>query len=156
METIQHYTLGLVFDDQLLNVLLIRKNRPAWQAGKLNGVGGKLEAGETPLEGMVREFQEETGLATAASQWRPFGRLEADHAMIHCFKMRTPRIHDARSTTDEHLEIVPIDLGLLRREGQSNLATLVANAIDPDGPFLLLRYRGLARADLDMYSNPAA
>jgi 8-oxo-dGTP diphosphatase len=45
-------------------VLLIRKARPEWQRGKLNGVGGKVEPGETPMAAMIREFTEEAGWET--------------------------------------------------------------------------------------------
>lgn len=53
--------VGFLFDSNFENVLLIEKNRPLWQAGKLNGVGGKIEENETPLNAMRREFLEETG-----------------------------------------------------------------------------------------------
>lgn len=53
----------MLFDEPLQNVLLIRKNRPQWQAGKMNGVGGKVEPGETPQGAAPRELFEETGLA---------------------------------------------------------------------------------------------
>jgi len=42
-------------------VLLLNRNKPSWM-GSWNGIGGKLEAGETPRESMLREMQEETGL----------------------------------------------------------------------------------------------
>ena len=38
---IQHYACGFLFSQDRTRVVLIRKRRPAWQAGKLNGVGGK-------------------------------------------------------------------------------------------------------------------
>ncbi|MEM0912381.1 MAG: hypothetical protein AAGJ37_15510 [Pseudomonadota bacterium] len=41
----QNYTLGFIFDQTLEKVLLVLKKRPAWQAGKLNGVGSKAELG---------------------------------------------------------------------------------------------------------------
>ena len=51
------YTLGFVFDSSQEKVLLVHKQRPAWQAGKVNGIGGKVELGETPHTGIVRECQ---------------------------------------------------------------------------------------------------
>ena len=54
------YVLGFVFSEACDRVLLMWKNRPAWQAGKLNGIGGKIEAGETAQHAMEREFTEET------------------------------------------------------------------------------------------------
>ena len=43
-------------------VLLVKKDRPAWQSGRLNLVGGKIEAGETPEQAALRELKEEAGL----------------------------------------------------------------------------------------------
>jgi 8-oxo-dGTP diphosphatase len=42
-------------------VLMIRKKR-GLGAGKINGVGGRLEGGESPLEGILRETREELGI----------------------------------------------------------------------------------------------
>lgn len=58
------YVLGFMFNLAESKVLLVWKNRPAWQAGKLNGVGGKIEEGETPIQAMNREFAEETGFVS--------------------------------------------------------------------------------------------
>jgi 8-oxo-dGTP pyrophosphatase MutT (NUDIX family) len=62
------YVLGFVFNRNLGRVLLVLKNRPAWQANKLNGIGGKIEVGETPLQAMEREFREETGFVQRLRQ----------------------------------------------------------------------------------------
>ncbi|HEY0789482.1 MAG TPA: 8-oxo-dGTP diphosphatase [Chthoniobacterales bacterium] len=51
----------LCFVLQGSRVLLIRKKR-GLGAGKINGVGGKLEAGETPLAAIHREAREELGI----------------------------------------------------------------------------------------------
>ena len=51
----------LMFVVQGGQVLLIRKKRGIG-AGKINGPGGKIDPGETPLQSAVRETQEELGI----------------------------------------------------------------------------------------------
>lgn len=55
------YVVGFVFRRDRF-VLLVEKQNPDWQAGKLNGVGGKLKVFESPEQAMVREFKEHTGV----------------------------------------------------------------------------------------------
>jgi 8-oxo-dGTP diphosphatase len=69
------YCLGFAFD-KCTQVLLIRKIKPVWQAGKLNGVGGMIESGESPQQAMVREFREESDILTYESDWTPRGLME--------------------------------------------------------------------------------
>ena len=52
-------TLCFVLDKG--RILMIRKKR-GLGAGKINGVGGRLEPGELPLAGILREAQEELGI----------------------------------------------------------------------------------------------
>jgi 8-oxo-dGTP diphosphatase len=42
-------------------ILLLNRNKKP-NMGLWNGVGGKIETGETPFEGIIRETWEETGL----------------------------------------------------------------------------------------------
>ena len=58
----QQYVAGLLFDDNASRVALVLKNRPAWQAGHFNAIGGKIEPDEGPSDAMTREFVEEAGV----------------------------------------------------------------------------------------------
>lgn len=63
---------GFAFSADRHQVALVRKLRPAFQAGLLNGIGGKIEPGERPVSAMVREFREETGYLTKPRDWQRF------------------------------------------------------------------------------------
>lgn len=79
------YVVGFLFSEDCSHVALIRKNRPTWQAGKLNGIGGKIEEFDnSPLDAMRREFKEETGVDVPI--WNSFCTLEGDESVIYCFK----------------------------------------------------------------------
>ena len=60
----KHYVLGFHFNTQKDRILLVKKLRPDWMAGRWNGIGGKVEEHETPHEAMRRESIEETGIDT--------------------------------------------------------------------------------------------
>lgn len=62
------YTVCFLFTDDGKRVLMQRKNRTQY-AGRYNGVGGKIEPGETPLEGARREIREETGVDIKNPLW---------------------------------------------------------------------------------------
>lgn len=68
--------VGFMFSNDMKQVALIRKTKPKWQEGLLNGIGGKVEEHELDELGevifdktMVREFEEETGYTTSEEQW---------------------------------------------------------------------------------------
>ena len=56
------YVVGFAFSKDTDHILLVRKLRPKWQKGSLNGIGGKIEDKESPMKAMERECMEETGL----------------------------------------------------------------------------------------------
>lgn len=94
------YVAGFLFSEDYEKVVLIRKNRPAWQKGKLNGVGGHVEPGETPDDAMVREFMEECGTTTL--HWKYFGTIKGADFIVDWYKaaVSLPVI----STTDEEVD----------------------------------------------------
>lgn len=83
------YVAGFCFDKSLQKVLLIFKKKPAWQKGKLNAIGGKIEENETPLQAMKREFKEETICYVDAFDWKEFCLLQGVDFKVHFFYART-------------------------------------------------------------------
>ena len=66
-------------------ILLIRKKR-GLGAGKINGPGGKLDPGETPLAGAIREVEEEIGVTpTGVEQRGEIRFLFTDGLALHGF-----------------------------------------------------------------------
>lgn len=85
-----------------LEVALIQKNRPPWQRGRLNGIGGRVEKGESPRDAMVREFKEETGVEV--TDWRCFLMLRHRKALVYMFTSTTPNRLPIYSPTDEKVD----------------------------------------------------
>lgn len=138
------YVVGFLFDEDREEVVLVRKNRPAWQAGLYNGVGGKIEIGEEPADAMVREFMEETGVTI--TDWAHFLTLNGDDGSydpkpdslftVHFFSAEQPKLHGLVQTmTDEEICVVP-----LRKIGAHNavpnLAWILPLALT-EGPKLI-------------------
>lgn len=104
------FTLGFVFTADTRRVLLIRKQRPAWQAGKINGVGGKLEPGESPVDGVRREVYEETGLDVPNEQWIATATMQAEDWRVYVFSATlTTDPAAVESRTDEPVAWYPLD-----------------------------------------------
>jgi 8-oxo-dGTP diphosphatase len=104
----KQYVVGFLFAPDLATdtcVALTQKNHPPWQAGKLNGIGGHIEPGETPHEAMVREFEEEAGLIVP--KWFPVLTMEGPDYTLHVF-MAVAREHLIKSKTDEPVGFYPL------------------------------------------------
>lgn len=77
------YVCGFYFDHKFKQVVLIWKNKPDWQKGKLNGIGGKIEKGELPITAMRREFYEETGILH--NEWVDLITLTGEEWRVYFF-----------------------------------------------------------------------
>lgn len=100
----QDYVVGFCFTMDADSVVLIKKNRPKWQAGLWNGVGGHVEIGETHEQAMIREFQEETGLEVNVWELTAiFGDGETYRVFIYATRDWNARA--AVSKTDEEVAI---------------------------------------------------
>jgi 8-oxo-dGTP diphosphatase len=101
--TMQSYVVGFLFDPNVDCVALIRKERPEWQKGLLNGIGGHVEEGETPLDAMRREFQEETGVFI--KDWEHTVVLIGKGWTVYFYRA-DGNTGELKSTTDEEVWIV--------------------------------------------------
>lgn len=135
----RRYAVGFVFNEVFDQVVLIRKNRPTWQAGLLNGLGGKHEAPEAIEDTVAREVEEEAGIPTTGRQWAEFLVLnEYEHhdlvAVVHFFwiSIGDPQDLVTPGLTDEEVGYYRVedlaDAGRLRTT--PNLPWLLRMAID--------------------------
>ncbi len=100
------YVVGIIWDEDFENCVLIRKNRPDWQAGKMNGVGGKIENNEIPLSAMIRECKEESGLDI--QYWFELGSKNVNDGILYYFTANS-NLGDIQSMTDEVVLVIPRD-----------------------------------------------
>jgi 8-oxo-dGTP diphosphatase len=63
------YVCGFIITSDFEKVTLIKKIKPDWEKDKLNGICGKVEKKEYPLQAMMRETKEETGIDTNQFDW---------------------------------------------------------------------------------------
>jgi 8-oxo-dGTP diphosphatase len=132
----QVYVCGFLFSPDRTRVLLIRKNRPEWQRDRLNGVGGKVEAGETLPQAMRREFREEAGMDVPEADWRHVvtlsGRDDGGSGADwegHFFRAFGD-VERAVAMTDEKLEIHLVQA--LPRDTIPNLHWMIPLMLDDD------------------------
>lgn len=125
------YVAGFVFSPDSQAVALIRKNKPEWQKGKLNGIGGKIEEGEDPLAAMVREFHEEAKGNTQIRGWNQFLVMGDDRTFEVTFFAAFGNVDAIESAEEEKIEVVPVaGIHPLRTDMIENIPWLVALAID--------------------------
>lgn len=102
-EAIEHATLLFVLRRD--RVLLIEKKR-GLGAGKVNGPGGRIEPGESPLECAVREVEEELRITPLLVEARGELRFQSDDfPTIHGYVFVAK---DYRGQPEETSEAVPL------------------------------------------------
>ncbi|HEV8666526.1 MAG TPA: NUDIX domain-containing protein [Candidatus Paceibacterota bacterium] len=128
------WVAGLLFNTKG-ELALILKTHPVWQAGKLNGIGGKIDEGESALLAMQREFKEESGADVA--DWKEFALLKVQDGQVHFFVAHGD--YEIKSMTDERVEWIDISshrqLPLIQ-----NLAWLIPLALDKNNPYTTIDY----------------
>jgi 8-oxo-dGTP diphosphatase len=117
-----NYVCGFYFDATLEQVVLIWKNKPAWQKGKLNGVGGKIEKGELPITAMRREFNEETGILH--NDWTELIILTGDDWRVYFFCAIGKVNEFEYAETKEEEEVAKIEVNRLLANEYEHIANL--------------------------------
>jgi 8-oxo-dGTP diphosphatase len=123
------YALGFCFTTDKKHVALIHKEKPLWQAGYVNGIGGKIEENESPIDCMQREFREETGVDI--NNWRFFCVVSGEWGEIHIFKAFNNKVWSATTQEEEKVEIMEIDK-LPYNMMIQNLRWIIPLALDKD------------------------
>lgn len=129
----QRYVLGFVIDGVSKDeVVLIRKTKPAWQRGRLNGVGGKIEPDEKTIDAMIREFTEEAGVVV--ENWEQFATI-TDESTFHVSIFRSwdmdgKIINSVATQTEENIEVY--DISKLPIDVIDNLRWLLPLAVSND------------------------
>lgn len=109
----------------------MRRTRPAWQAGRVNALGGRLMAGESAESAARREVHEECGVNVA--DWREVLVWEDADYRMHVMRAVSDRAREARTLEDQ--EVFLADVNALPSNVIDNLRWLVPLALDADVEF---------------------
>lgn len=108
------YVAGFCFEGEG-KVVLIRKDKPDWQRGKVNGIGGKIEVGENAAMAMRREWEEETG--ERREDWEQFLVITYPEAVVFFFRsFAAPK---SQAKTNETEMVVRGEVATLRFEPEA-------------------------------------
>lgn len=102
----QQYVAGLLFDSGGENIALILKNRPDWQSGKFNVIGGKWEKTDANYhDAMKREALEEAGVDV---DWEHRFTLTSSSYCVHFFSAHTDLAYQAKTMESEPIVLMPV------------------------------------------------
>lgn len=132
----QLYVAGFMFSPDFENVVLIEKEKPEWQKGKYNAIGGKIEPGEAPLAAMVREFEEETSIQTKIEDWNDLCTIGDDAYEVYFYFCANKNWRDYMTCeTEKVFHIHVMDLPDIRHRMIENLNWLIPLCIDKKSNF---------------------
>jgi 8-oxo-dGTP diphosphatase len=135
-EQVKSYVAGFMFRfivGKPLEVALVRKDKGGqFQVGRLNGIGGKIEEGEQPINAMIREFREETGHETTDEDWRHYCQLGGDAWTVHFFVCLTGSGRELKTMESEEIGWHSVESPYLFADCVSNLKWLIPLALDKD------------------------
>jgi 8-oxo-dGTP diphosphatase len=122
------YVLALLFTADAREVVLVRKTRPAWQAGRVNALGGKLQSGEALLEAARREVREEAGVDI--ERWEEFLVWHDPEYRLRAVRAFDDAARAARTAEDQ--DVFLANVRELPLEVIDNLRWIIPLALDRD------------------------
>jgi 8-oxo-dGTP diphosphatase len=129
----KEYVCGFLFTEDKKKVVLIRKNKPEWQKGLLNGIGGKAEESDFNSKfAMSREMYEETGLMTFIDDWVPLCTINTKDELttVDFFYTIAKRPFTIKQLTSEKIILFPIK-NINKVPCIPNLRWLIPMCFDP-------------------------
>lgn len=99
------YVAGFLFSEDETQVAMVLKQKPQWQAGLYNGIGGKVELGEDAPTAMRREFIEETGVEV---DWQFFTNLMGPDWSVAFFYAKSDSVFDVRTMEAEEIHVLEV------------------------------------------------
>lgn len=122
------YVLALLFTADSREIVLVRKTRPAWQAGRVNALGGKILDGESLMEAARREVLEEAGVDVP--EWEEFLIWHDPVYRLRAVRAFDDLARDARTVEDQ--EVLLAYVAALPLNIVDNLRWIVPLALDRD------------------------
>lgn len=122
------YVLALLFTANRRQVVLMRRTRPVWQAGRVNALGGRIKEGEKSSDAARREAREECGVDVA--EWREVLVWEDAEYRMHVLSAVSELASGARTMEDQ--EVFLADVAALPANVIDNLRWLVPLTLDAD------------------------
>ena len=104
----------------------MRRTRPAWQAGRVNALGGRLLDGELVSEGTRREVREESGVDV--EEWVEVLVWDDAEYRMHVVRAVSELARAARTMEDQ--EVFLANVSALPENAIANLRWLVPLALD--------------------------
>ena len=122
------YVLAFVFTADAREVVLVRKTRPAWQAGRVNALGGKIHDGETVGAAARREVREEAGVDV--ERWEEFLVWYDPEYRLRAVRAFDDAARNARTAEDQEVFLAPV--AALPPNVIDNLRWMIPLALDRD------------------------
>ncbi|WP_170221885.1 NUDIX hydrolase [Neptunomonas concharum] len=110
LNSTKSFVVGFLFNPSLTHVVLIEKNKPLWQKGRLNGLGGLVNDGESISNAISREVFEESGVMLPPQLWSQFHKTtNKDDKIVHYFFAVSSLANKAKSNEKEKVSLVSIN-----------------------------------------------